>query len=368
MRQVHPPRCECGCTQFEDPEPYYTHQHIELPQIVMRVLHFELFKGRCCHCGKTVKGHVPSEYRTGYGPCLSALIAELAGIDGASRETIQTFLSSVLGIAISQGGIQKVIDRVSQAIEPHYEAIKEIARSSPINHLDETPWYNGGKLRWLWVMANQAVAFFMIHSRRSKEAFEALIGAWVGILVSDNYAVYQKWVHLRQTCLAHLIRRATGLAERRDPQWSRCGTWAAKELRRLCKWNKDPPTLGEWQAFYARLCRLIALYRDSESEAGKLVRSIEKHMDSLFTFLLEEGVEPTNNLAERTIRFAVIWRKRSQGTNSEKGCRWVERILSLRQTCRLQGRSSFATLVEAMACYFRGQRPDLQWIRGAASQ
>jgi len=368
VREVHPTHCACGCTELEDHEPYYTHQHIELPEIPMQILHFVLFKGRCRHCGKTVKGHVPSEYQTGYGPRLSALIAELAGIDGASRETIQTFLWSVLGVPISQGGIQKVIDRVSRAIEPHYEAIKETARSSPINHLDETPWYDGGKLKWLWVMANHTVAFFMIQSRRSKEAFEALIGAWVGILVSDNYAVYQKWANQRQTCLAHLIRRATGLAERRDPQLHRCGTWAAKELRRLCKWNKDSPTLGEWQAFYARLCRLIALYRDSESEAGKFVRSIEKHMDSLFTFLLEEGVEPTNNFAERIIRFAVIWRKRSQGTNSEKGCRWVERILSLRQTCRLQGRSSFATLVEAMSCYFKGQQPDLAWIRSAASQ
>lgn len=149
----------------------------------------------------------------------------------------------MLGVPISQGAIQKVIDRVSRAIEPHYEAIQEAARSSPINHLDETPWSDGGKLKWLWVMANHAVAFFMIHSRRSKKAFEALIGAWVGILVSDNYAVYQKWAHQKQTCLAHLIRSAIGPAERRDPHLSRCGTWAAKELRRLCQWNKDPPTL-----------------------------------------------------------------------------------------------------------------------------
>ena len=89
-------------------------------------------------------------------------------------------------------------------------------------------------------------------------------------------------------------------------------------------------------------------------------------MDSLFTFLLEEDVEPTNNFAERMIRFAVLWRKRSQGTNSEKGNRWVERILSLRQTCRLQGKSTFDTLVDAMDSYFKDQEPDLEWIRQAA--
>ncbi len=76
-------------------------------------------------------------------------------------------------------------------------------------------------------------------------------------------------------------------------------------------------------------------------------------MDALFTFLIEEGVEPTNNFAERMICFAVLWRKRSKGTRSEKGKRWVERILSLRQTCRLQGKSTFEVLVAAMASYFK---------------
>jgi transposase len=86
-------------------------------------------------------------------------------------------------------------------------------------------------------------------------------------------------------------------------------------------------------------------------------------MDSLFTFLVEEGVEPTNNFAERMIRFAVLWRKRSYGTKSDKGNRWVERILSLRQTCRLQGKSTFDILVNAMDSYFKDQQPDLEWIR-----
>jgi transposase len=126
--------------------------------------------------------------------------------------------------------------------------------------------------------------------------------------------------------------------------------------------------MAEWRAFYAQLCRLIALYRDCKSEAGTFVRSIEEHMDTLFTFLVMEGVAPTNNFAERIIRFAVLWRKRSQGTNSDKGCRWVERILSLRQTCRLQGRSTFSTLVDAFTCYFKEQEPDLTWICRAAQQ
>lgn len=364
---VPPEPCSCGCNQFSNQEPYYTHQHIELPEIIMLITHFVLLKGRCQACGKLSKGHIPNEFRTGYGSRLCALIAEIGGIDGNSRETIKMFCSSVLNIPISLGAIQKVIDRASKAIEPHYEAIKKKARSMEINHLDETPWHNNGKLNWLWVMANTAVAFFMIHTNRSKEAFEQLIGAWVGILVSDNYGVYQKWANQRQNCLAHLIRKAKGLAERADPELSRFGRWATKELQLLCSWGKDPPEITEITAFYARLCRLIALYRDSKSEAGTFARSIEKHMDSLFTFLAEEDVDPTNNFAERIIRYAVLWRKRSQGTNSEKGCRWVERILSLRQTCRLQKRSTFAELVTAFDCFFKERKPELSWIRQAAN-
>lgn len=111
---------------------------------------------------------------------------------------------------------------------------------------------------------------------------------------------------------------------------------------------------------------MIALYSGSRSEAGTFARSIEEHMDSLFTFLLEKGVEPTNNFAERIMRFAVLWRKRSQGTSSEKGCRWVERILSLRQTCRQQGRPTFGTMVDAFDCYFKEQEPDVTRIRQVA--
>lgn len=101
-------------------------------------------------------------------------------------------------------------------------------------------------------------------------------------------------------------------------------------------------------------------------EAGTLIRHLNEEMDSLFTFLLEEGVDPTNNFGERMLRLAVLWRKRSQGTNSEKGNRWVERIVSFRQTCGLHGKSSFHVLVDAMNSYYKERKPDLELIRSAA--
>ncbi|MDR3576377.1 MAG: transposase, partial [Anaerolineaceae bacterium] len=119
----------------------------------------------------------PGEFEAGFGPRLSAFIVELAGIAGNSRDMVQRFCTSVLRTPISLGAIQKVIDRASKAIEPHYEACGDKARTSEVNHIDETPWFKGGKLNWLWVMTNPVVAFFMIHTNRSGEAFEKLIGA-----------------------------------------------------------------------------------------------------------------------------------------------------------------------------------------------
>ena len=359
---LSPPACVCGNKDFPDTSPYYTHQYIELPEIEMEVTHFVLHRGACPCCGKTSKASLPGEYRTGYGPRLSAAIAQMAGGQGDSRTTVQEFCASILGIPISLGAIQKIIDRVSSAIEPHYEEIGKVARQSEVNHIDETSFSKKEVLQWLWVMANSTVAFFMIHANRSKDAFEALIRDWEGILVSDGYGVYCKWVGLRQTCLAHLIRKALALSQTKDPEIARFGHWALAELRRLCHMANAPPTIGEWRAFYARLIRLITLHRDRDDAAGKFARRLHREMDCLWIFLVKAGVAPTNNHAERMLRFAVLWRKRSQGTASEKGNRWVERILSLRQTSRLRSRNLYTTLVDAIAARFKGSEPDIAWI------
>ena len=117
----------------------------------------------------SIRANVPAkEHRTGFGPRLSAMIAEMAGNQGDSRSIVQNFCSSVLGFHISLGGIQKVIDRVSEAIKPYYETIGKEARLASVNYIDETSHRRKGKLEWLWVLANATVAFFMIHPNRSK--------------------------------------------------------------------------------------------------------------------------------------------------------------------------------------------------------
>ena len=146
VENVLPEACTCGNICFNDTQPYYTYQVIELPEIEMKVTHFVLYKGECPCCGKVNKAVVPKEHRTGFGPRLSAMIAEMAGNQGDSRTIIQDFCSSVLGFHISLGAIQKVIDRASEAIKPHYEVFGEEARQTSVNHIDETSHRQKGKL------------------------------------------------------------------------------------------------------------------------------------------------------------------------------------------------------------------------------
>ena len=363
VTNIPPGICTCGASV--DPksiQSFYTHQVIELPKIEMDIQHFILNQGVCTHCGKTVKSQVPKDQQTGYGPRLSALIAEISGIQGNSRETVRTFCQSVLGFSISIGAIQKVIDRASEALKPVYGRIGNIARSSRINYIDETSWFQQGVLNWLWVMANDTVAYFMIHRNRSKQAFQDLIQDWEGILVSDNYGTYQNWVHLRQTCLAHLIRKAKGLAERKEPATQKFGQLIAKDLQLLCHFAKEFPSSQEWRIWYQRFTDLIFDHQEHKGEVGTLARSLIRQIESLWLFLDIVEVEPTNNLAERMLRYGVLWRKRSKGTQSQKGNQWVERILTFKQTCSIRRLASFPILVNVLTSFFKEQEPDLSWL------
>ena len=236
---IEPGTCACGCTDFikDTVQPFYTHQHIELPKIKMDISHLILQRGECERCGKTVKAKIPVELRAGYGPRLSALIAELSGSHGAGRETVQDFCRSVLGFHISTGAVQNVIDRASAALEPVYDGIGNLARTFPVNYIDETSWFQSSKLQWLWAMINEKVAFFKIHNNRSKEAFEALIDDWKGILVSDDYGTYKKWEHGRQTFLPKGQRPFPGF----------CAVSRAVRLpARLRRWQILRRSAGPW--------------------------------------------------------------------------------------------------------------------------
>jgi transposase len=326
------------------------------------VTHWLLHQGRCLSCGTLCKAIVPSDQVSGCGPRLTAFVGERAGVVGARRSAVQDLCPAVCGIPLSKGVIQQLVDRVSAAILPHYTAIGEVARAALVNYLDETSWRTSGDRRWLWVMAHPAVASCQIHLNRSKAACAQRIADWRGLLVSDGYLVSQGWQGLRQSCLAHLIRTAQGLAERVEAGLARLGGRVHTELHRLCHMGTERPTVGQWRAWDARFSSLLNHHATGKDKAGTLARRLQRDGEALGTLLDVPGVEATHNVAERAHRFGVLWRKRSQGTWSEKGNRWGERVLSFRQTCRLRGRPTFPILLEAVVCLCKGEEPDLSWL------
>jgi transposase len=279
-----------------------------------------------------------------------------------SRRLIHDCCHAVLHLPRSLGVVQKIIDRVSPALVPHDEAMAPLARHATVGALDETPWYCHNALHGLWTLRTPTVSLYLMHPHRSHEAFAALSEDWQGIVVSAGDGVSQGWGQHRPTCLAQLIRTVRGLSEKRAPPLAAGGTWALTALQTLCHMAKAPPTGGEWHAWYARLCPLIERYHARADDAGRLARRLQREVASLWVFLRASGVEPTNNRAESAVRFAVMWRKCSSGTESDKGNRWVERTLSLRQTCRQLGQAIFGVLVEAVTSCFQGRQPDLAWL------
>ena len=343
-----PGPCSCGCHEIGNLEPYYKHQYFEIPTILVKVSHIILYRGRCSNCGKVCKGKAPRKFQVGYGPNLSALVQGLITL-GLSRRGLLEFLrdkgfvrtSHGEGLQISHGGLNRILDRVSSALKPHYEKIGEIARTVPINHVDETSWRMfgpAGKIKaWLWVMASCLVTFFMVHAKRSKEGFLELVGNWSGILTSDDYAVYSSWpAELRQSCRAHLSRAAKKLSQDPVAEIAKGGLRLYKELCRLTKIDRETLTEGEWRALMMRVKGLINLFKKRDDCLGTLARRLEKDGVSLYTFLRIAGVEPTNNVAERALRAIVVKRKCAFGSISEAGFRWLERSFSFKQTCRQQ--------------------------------
>lgn len=356
----------CGERVFTN-QRTHTHQHIEVRPNPLEITHCNVSTGKCACCGHSVSGDIPQEYRGAYGPRLEAMIATLDSRTGMTRRELEEIVQDILGIPISQGAIQHITDRVSAAIHPHYEAIGDSIRKSWYAHIDETSWRTHGPvlgkaLHWLWTMTNPVLAYFRIDDHRSETAFKALIENWKGFLITDDYALYRKWPYGRQTCLAHIKREIIKLEESQKEEESKCGKSMRATLRTLLKMDEDVPTEGQLRALKAKITTLFKKFGALPGRPGALARRLKQGIRSLTAFLSHPLIGKTNNHAERQIRSAVCQRKISIGSAAKKGERYIERTLSLRKTCALNGVSYFSCLMDAIRCYRENAKPNLLWI------
>jgi transposase len=342
-----------------DPEPTW-HQVAELPPLVAEVTEYQGHARTCPCCGVVTRAAIPAALRRHVtGPRLAAFLAYLRGAHQVSQRGLEEIVEATLDVPLSLGAIADLEQQTSAALAgAHAEAVAAVRRA-PVKYVDETGWKRAGG--WLWLAASATVAAFVIHARRGAAGLQALLGeARRGILCTDRWSAYHGVpLAQRQICWAHLKRDFQKLLDRGGPAAvvGRCGLRVVKEL--FACWHRYRDGPADADALVAaigplarRLERaLLAGRRCADGPAATVCSNLLDLWPALWTFALAEGVEPTNNHAERMLRRGVLWRKRSFGSHSEAGCRFVERMLTVVQTRRLQKRPVLNYLYDAITAY-----------------
>jgi transposase len=362
--ELNPQVCPCGSTNLEktNDEPL-RHQMVDIPPLEPEVMEYIQPIYRCKDCGELVYQPLPDDVkRKHFGPGILALVAILTGMLNTSKRKALAMMNEVFSVPMSLGGLSNCEAQLADVLEPPYHEMIEHVRGQEVAHADETGWRRGNKQRgWLWTLCCAAGAVFMVHAERGQKAARKLLGAFCGTLVSDRWGGYNFFCGARQICWAHLKRDFKAISEATGAmgQIGQELYGLAQKILKMRRRVRDG-TLP-WRTFQNRITPLMNRVEQRLEEGacgeGKLSRKcrrIIKHREHLWTFVQDRSVEPTNNIAERSVRQAVLWRKSSFGTQSERGARYVERILTVCATCRLQGRSIIEYLHDACRCHLDG--------------
>jgi len=362
--ELNPQVCPCGSTNLEktNEEPL-RHQIVDIPPIEPQVTEYIQPIYQCKSCGQLIHQPLPDEVkRKHFGPGILALVAVLTGMLNTSKRKALAMINEVFSVPMSLGGLSNCEAQLAEALQQPYQETMEYIRDQAVTHADETGWRRANRQQgWLWTLCCAGAAFFMVHAQRGQKAARKLLGAFCGVLVSDRWSGYNFYCGIRQICWAHLKRDFKAISEARGTmgQIGQELYGLAKKILKLRRRVRDG-TL-QWHTFQSRMeplmNRVEQLLEKGACGQGKLSRKcrrIIKHREHLWTFVQDRTVEPTNNIAERIVRQAVLWRKSSFGTQSERGARYVERILTVCATCRLQGRSVIEYLRDACRCHLDG--------------
>jgi len=341
------------------------HQKWELPPISPLIFEYRLHRV-CPGCAKKTLAGLPAGVSaSAFGPRLEAHIAMLAGVYRLSRRQVAQVVEEILGCPISTGAVDTAIMRMSRVLADPWQALAEAIRQADVVHADETSWRLAGAQQWLWLGAAALVACYRIDPHRSQAAAKKLLGEdFGGILISDRYAGYHFLdVLQQQLCWCHLIRQLVEISERQGAP-GKLGAKLVKAAREVIavhhRYLQEQRTLP-WLAreLSPLRDRIQALLQEGErcrhQKTANFCAGLLEEYEALWTFCEVPGISPTNNTAERALRHAVIMRKIQGGTQSENGNHWIERILSINETCRLQGRAVLDYLTTAATAAHHGQ-------------
>ena len=347
-----------------DPEPT-RHQVAELPPLVAVVTEYQGHARTCRCCGQLNRAEIPPEIRAHcIGPRLAAVMSYFSGVHHISRRGVEEIVETVFEVPTSLGTIIALEAETTAALDSAYQEVQTAVRSAAVKNTDETGWKQQGKKRWLWMSATTTAALFKIHLKRSFEALQALLGENItGVICSDRWSVYSKLpLNLRQICWAHLKRDFQKLVDRGGPAEAigRAGLEVVDRL--FAGWWAFRKHEMERVELKKRMERtsleLEVVLKDGSSskdkKAATFCANLVEIYPALWLFASVEGIEPTNNHAERLLRTGVLWRKNAFGCQSDEGCRFVERMLTVVQTQRLQKRQVLGYLYSAISAFRSG--------------
>ena len=358
---------ECGSLLQETGQAPRVIQQIELMPLTTTVEEHQSFTSWCPHCQKAFAAPLPERIANGglFGPQLTALVAYLKGACHASFSTIRKFFRDVLRIKISRGYLVEVIRKVTAALEASYQELLRLLPDEKALNVDET----GHKLKkerwWTWCFRAELFVLYHIDAHGNAEVLMTILGKeYAGVLGCDYLSTYRRYMRecniVIQFCLAHLIRDVKFLTSLPDKGEKAYGERLRVEIRELFRiiHEREKIPEKEYQRRLAAQREKILEVGTQQVPAGKhaqvMARRLQKHGQAYFTFITTPGIEPTNNLAEQAIRFVVIDRHITQGTRSESGNRWSERIWTVIATCALQGLSVLEFLHQSVNAYWDG--------------
>jgi transposase len=368
VRQViecKPSQCRwCGdALAGDDPEPL-RHQVAELPPVVPVVDEYRLHRLTCPRCRTSTCATLPPGVPTGaFGPRLRAVLSVLAGAYRLGKRPIRRLAFDLLGLSISAGMICRLERQAAAELRAPVEELREYVRDAAVTHIDETSWCQGRDKAWLWGAVTRLATVFTIAPSRGADVARAMLGTGRRkVVISDRFKSYG-WVKRRQFCWAHLDRDFQAMVDR-GGEAAEVGRRLLGHSERLFGWwhrvrdgTMARPTLRCYVDFMRSSFR-ADLRRGLDCGCAKTAgtcRELLAGETHLWTFVRVEGVEPTNNDAERALRHGVIYRKLSGGTDSESGSRFVERMLSVVATCRQQDINVLGYLTRCYQAHLDGE-------------
>jgi transposase len=295
---------------------------------------------------------------------VQAIVALCTGAYRLSKRTTQDVLADLFGLPMSLGTIPHLEQATVQAVATPVAEARTFVQAQPSAHLDETGWREGRTRAGLWVAVTAWVTVFTIRLSRGAKVAQALLGErFCGILVTDRWSAYTWYpTRWRQICWAHLLRDIEAMIER-GGRSQEIGEALREQAHQMCHgWHQVcDGTLphARFRVLMRPLRRQVArLFKVGQTggvpKTEAVCREVSKLYDALWTFVRLDGVEPTNNAAERAIRPGVLWRKGSFGTQNADGSRFVETMMTVVATLRQQHRDVLAYMIEACHAAYTG--------------